>query len=120
MSAKHVLHGDEQQGGAAQIAGGIQSEAAGQHAQAGHQSHQRVHDHDQQRVLLDVLLLIQIGAVGNHGRHAQGQGEEHLAAGGSTVRTSGVSCLKVTMRCMTPLISTADIFTPSMTAEAGT
>ena len=38
----------------------------------------------------------------------------------STVRTSGVSCLKVTMRCMTPLISTADIFTPSITAEAGT
>ena len=79
-AVEHVLHGDEQQGGAAQVAGGVQGETAGDHAQTGHQGHQGIHHHDDDGVLLQVLLLIQIGAVGDHSRHTQGQGEEHLAA----------------------------------------
>ena len=81
-AAEHVLHGDKQQLGAAQRAGGIQGETAGDDAQAGHQRHQRIHDDDENGVFLEVLLLIQIGAVGDHNAHAQRQGEEHLTAGG--------------------------------------
>ena len=79
---EHVLHGDEQQLGAADSTGGIQSETTGHNAQAGHQSHHGVHDNDEQRVLFNVFLLVQVGTVGDHGAHAQRQGEEHLTAGG--------------------------------------
>ena len=85
-AAEHVLHGDEQQLGAAQRAVGVEGEAAGNDAQTGHQSHQRIHDDDEDGVLLQVLLLLQVGAVGDHGAHAQRQGEEHLAACGSQHR----------------------------------
>ena len=85
-AAEHVLHGDEQQLRAAQRAIGVQGEAAGDDAQAGHQGHQRIHGDDEDGIVLDVLLFIQIGAVGDHGTHAQGQGEEHLAAGGGKHR----------------------------------
>ena len=81
-TVKNVLHGDEQQGRAAQRALGVQSETGGQHAQSGHERNQGVHADDQQTVLLDVLLTIQIGTIGDHGAHAQRQREEHLAAGG--------------------------------------
>ena len=81
-TAEHILHGDEQQAGAAQIAVGVEGEAAGQHAQSRHEGHDGVHDNDQQAVLLNVLFLAQIRAVGDHSAHAQRQGEEHLAAGG--------------------------------------
>ena len=80
---EHILHGHKQQGRAAQSAGGVQGETAGDNAQTGHQGHQSIHDNDEQSVLLDVFLFMQVGAVGDHGAHAQGQGEEHLAAGGS-------------------------------------
>ena len=79
-AVEHVLHGNEQQGGAAQIAGGVQGEAAGDDAQAGHQGHYGIHDYDDHSVFLEVLFLVHVRAVGDHGRHTQGQGEEHLAA----------------------------------------
>ena len=79
---EHVLHGDKQQLGAAHGACGVQGEAAGHHGQTGHQGDQGVAHHDDQGVLLHVLLLVQIGTVGDHDAHAQRQGEEHLTAGG--------------------------------------
>ena len=77
---KHVLHGDEQQLGAADGALGIQGETGGHDSQAGHQGNEGIADDDDQSVLFNVLLLIQVGAVGDHDTHAQGQGEEHLTA----------------------------------------
>ena len=79
---KHVLHGDEQQLGAADGAFGIEGEAGRHNAQAGHQSHQGIHDHDEHGVLLQVLLLAQVRTVGDHRAHADGQREEHLTSGG--------------------------------------
>ena len=78
---EHILHGHKQQGRAAQSAGGVQGETAGDNAQTSHQGHHGIHDNDEQSVLFDVFLFMQVGAVGDHGAHAQRQGEEHLAAG---------------------------------------
>ena len=49
--------------GAAHGACGVQGEAAGHHGQTGHQGDQGVAHHDDQGVLLHVLLLVQIGTV---------------------------------------------------------
>ena len=87
---EHVLHGNEQQGRATQSALGIQSETGGDDAQTSHQGYQRIQNHDHNSVLFQVLLLVQIGTVGDHGAHAQRQGEEHLAAGsGQNVEEAG-------------------------------
>ena len=81
-AVKHVLHGDEQQPRAAQRAVGVQSEPGGNDAQARQDGDEGIHHHDDQGVFLQVFLFIQIGAVGDHNGHADGQGEEHLPAGG--------------------------------------
>ena len=47
-----------------------------------HQGHHGIHAHDDHGALAQILLLVQIGAVGNHDTGAQRQGEEHLPAGG--------------------------------------
>ena len=86
---EHILHGDEQQLGAANGAVGIQSEAGGHNSQTCHQSDDGIANDDDESVLFQVLLLIQVGAIGDHGAHAQGQGEEHLTTG------SGQNCEEV-------------------------
>ena len=48
-------------------------------AQAAMHGDERVAGRDYERVLLQVFLLIQVGAVGDYGAHAQRQREEHLA-----------------------------------------
>ena len=79
---EHVLHGDKQQLRAAQSSVGVQGKASGNDTQTGHQGHHGIHAHDDHGALAQILLLVQIGAVGNHDTGAQRQGEEHLPAGG--------------------------------------
>ena len=50
---------------------------------AGEQRDERIGEDDDAGVLDEVLFLAEVGAVGDHGAHGQGQGEEHLAAGGA-------------------------------------
>ena len=87
---EHVLQRDEQQARAAQgdLTG---SHALGQavgdgrrdNGDTGHQRDERIGRDDDDGVLDKVLILAEVGAVGQDGAHGQRQGEEHLAAGGT-------------------------------------
>ena len=79
---EHVLQRYEQQARAGH--GGVlaaEGDGRGQDCEGGHDGDQRVGGDDDERVLLDVLLLLKVGAVGDHGAHAQREREEHLPAG---------------------------------------
>ena len=75
-----VLHGGEQQAGACAV---VHTEgcAGRQDHHAGKQREQGVGEGDDQSILLNVLILGQIGAEGDVDAHGQRQGEEHLAGG---------------------------------------
>lgn len=68
---KDVLHGDEQQLRAAELARRVERKAPGDDAQTRHQRDQRIHDDDDERIFLEVLLAVEIGAVGDHRAHAE-------------------------------------------------
>ena len=78
---EHVLKGDEQQLGSGQLRPGTaQSEGGGQHRHTGQNGHQGVRDDNEGGVFHQVLLLAEIGAIGDGDAHGQGQREEHLPA----------------------------------------
>lgn len=73
-----LLHGGEQKsraGGVRHVVG----RAGGQDGHTGHDGDQSVAGGDYDGVLLQVLFLIEVGAVGYHTAHAEGKREEHLA-----------------------------------------
>ena len=81
---EHVLEGDEQQLWAAEGgAGSVGRHGGGNDGDARHDGNQGVREDHHHGVLHNVLLLFHIGAVGDGDAHGQGQGEEHLPAGGS-------------------------------------
>ncbi len=80
---EHVLKGDEQQLGTAEGgAGAVGCHGGGNDGDARHDGNQSVREDHHHGVLHDVLLLFHVGAVGDGDAHGQGQGEEHLPAGG--------------------------------------
>ena len=74
------MHGDEQQAGAGG-GGAALGKHGGEDGQTGHDSGDGVRRGDDPGVDGDVGVLLQIGAVGDHGSHAQRAGEQHLARG---------------------------------------
>lgn len=89
-AVKHILHGDEEKLRTADLTRGVQRETRGHDAQTRHQSDDGVHDDDDRGILFEVLLLVEVGAVGNHGAHADGQREEHLpTSGGNDLEDAG-------------------------------
>ena len=80
-AVKHILHGDEEKLRTADLTRGVQRETRGHDAQTRHQSDDGVHDDDDRGILFEVLLLVEVGAVGNHNAHRDAQREKELAHG---------------------------------------
>ena len=85
---ENILQGDEQELGAVQgqlvgskATGKAVGNGCGDNGQTGHQSHDGIRHNDNGGVLDQIFLLVKVGAVGDHGTHRQGQGEEHLTTG---------------------------------------
>ena len=86
---EHVLQRCEQEGRAAELnIGNVHAlrDAVGNsrrdNGEAGHDGNDRIRNDDDDTVLGEVFALIQIGAVGDHGAHGEGQREEHLTTCG--------------------------------------
>lgn len=79
---EYLLHGSEEQTRASAGLAAEECVACGHNDHAGHDSNEGIANDDDNCVLLDALLLLEVGAVGYHSAHAEGQGEEHLTCGG--------------------------------------
>ena len=75
---KDDLHGQEQESRAGAGLAAEECVACGHNDHAGHDRNDGIADNNDDCVLLDALLLLKVGAVGDRCAHAEGQGEEHL------------------------------------------